>query len=334
MTAATHQVTGLSFTPEQLARRRLTLGASEIPVVAGLVPQKSPIALWMEKRGLVPSFEGNEFTEWGTRLEAVIADKYAEVRGVRIYTCDTVIHKTEPWMSATPDRYVDQPGDPETAVIDRGLEVKCRGEYRGDEWGEPGTDEVPHDVAIQCHWSMLVTGLRRWDVATLIGGNKFRMYELFYDAEVADTLLAIGREFWFDYVLAGVQPPIDGSGATQALLKQRFRSVTESLRAATPEEAAWLASLREVREYRKHIEGREDELKNLLMNAIGASAGLTAPDGSRVTWTAPVSGGVSWKNIALALERKLNAPKDIVPALVAEFTSEPVRRFVPTFPKV
>ena len=309
-----------SFSAEQLEQRRQTLGASEIPVVAGLVPFKSPIQLWMEKRGLVQSFEGNEFTEWGNRLESVVADAYAEKRGVAVHRSASVVHPIDTWMSATPDRLVMNAD----GVIDRGLEVKCRGEYRGDEWGDPGTDEVPHDVAIQTHWSMIVTGLARWDVATLIGGNKFRMYELHYDADIAASLVGIGRAFWFDHVLAGVQPPIDGSTATTELLKKRFRTNTDVLRDATMEEAHWLADLQEVREEKAHIEKREAELKNLLMNAIGDAAGITSPVG-KATWKAPSGSVVQWKEVATVA--------GATPEQIAQFSKPQSRRFLPTFPK-
>lgn len=323
-----HFVPSLSFSPEQLERRRQTLGASEIPVVAGLVRFKSPIALWMEKRGLAPAFDGNENTEWGTRLEGVVADKYAEVRGVEIRKSDTIVSATEPWMSATPDRLVFPSAEP-----DRGLEVKCRGEYLGDEWGEPGTDEVPHDVAIQCHWSMEVTGLRRWDVATLIGGNKFRMYELHYDAEIARGLVEIGREFWFDYVLPGVQPPVDGSEATARVLRTIYQHNNGALRDATVEEAQIINELREVVEERKYIEGREQEIKNRLMEAIGESDGIVAPDGSKVTWKAPSRGAVSYKAALEILAERFSIPSNEVEIAIERATGAPSRRFLPTFPK-
>lgn len=316
-----------TFSPEQLEQRRHTLGASEIPVVAGLVPFKSPLQLWAEKRGLVPTFQGNEFTEWGNRLEAVVADKYAEVRGARIHVAATHVHPVDTWMSATPDRLVEFGG-----AIDRGLEVKCRGEYRGDEWGEPGTDEVPHDVAIQAHWNMMVTGLGRWDVATLIGGNKFRLYELYADADIAANLHEIGRVFWFDHVLAGVEPAIDASAATETWLKKRFGVHGEELREATLEEATLIARLEEVRDERKHIEAVEQGLKNQLMQAIGNAAGISAPCG-KVTWKAPASGGVSYKSVVESLVKRFNIPSIEVAEFVKLWTSEPSRRFVPTFPK-
>ena len=154
----------MTLTAEQLALRQTGIGASEIAAVAGLDPHRTPLDVWMLKRGLAGPFAGNEFTRWGDRLEAVIAGAYAEARGVLLDTRDTLRHAGEPWMLATPDRVVlDSAGAEE-----RLLQVKNRGLRQADRWGEPGTDQVPDAVAAQCHWEMAVTGLALCDVAVLI----------------------------------------------------------------------------------------------------------------------------------------------------------------------
>ena len=81
---ATHQVPGLSFDEIRLEERRKTLGASEIPAVAGVNPHRSALDVYLEKKGLSAPFAGNAFTEWGLRLEEPIAQKYAEVVGLEL----------------------------------------------------------------------------------------------------------------------------------------------------------------------------------------------------------------------------------------------------------
>src|SRR5688500_12886522 len=102
--AQSHQVAGLSFTPEQLAERRKTLGASEIGAVAGLSAKRTPLDVYAEKRGLVPPFAGNEYTEWGLRLEGAIRQKYVEVTGNLVQVVPpNMIAPNDDWMSASPD---------------------------------------------------------------------------------------------------------------------------------------------------------------------------------------------------------------------------------------
>lgn len=164
MNPSPHYVPGLSLTPAQVAERRNRLGASEMPVVAGLSKHRSLIELWAEKRGLIKEpFTGNEFTEWGTRLEGVVADAYtdkqsdAEGVALAVEPCATFIIPAG-WRSATPDRKVFRVA----AMVQgwapwlRGLEVKCRGDYSATDFGDAGTDQVPDDVAIQCHTTMSV----------------------------------------------------------------------------------------------------------------------------------------------------------------------------------
>ena len=269
----------MTLTPEQLAVRQTGLGASEIAAVAGLDPHRTPLDIWMLKRGLAEPFPGNEFTRWGNRLEAVIAGAYAEARGVLLDTRDTLRHAGEPWMLATPDRVVlDSAGAEE-----RLLQVKNRGLRQADRWGEPGTDQVPDEVAAQCHWEMAVTGLALCDVAVLIGGNDFRIYTLRRDAEIEAALTGIGRRFWFDHVEAGVRPdPVAADGAALARL---FPTHDDLLLPATPEHVTLATQLLDVRNRISALEADREALEVHLKAAIGEHAGLHLPNG-RITWKA------------------------------------------------
>lgn len=321
---APHHVPGLSLTPEQIAARRSTLGASEIPVLAGVVKWKSPIQLWQEKMGIAPPFDGNEFTEWGTILEEPIRQWYGRKRGVSIRKpAAAFVHPTESWASCSPDGLVyptvDRNTDFDELSVDRGLEVKCRGAHRADEWGEQDTDEVPFDVAIQCQWSMWITGLARWDVATLIGGNQGRIYTLNADPIVIDGLVTIARAFWFGHVVTGTQPPIDGSQATHDFLKERYARSIANERPATVEEAEWLRQLRGIRAEKKEIETRELLTKNLLIDSMKEIEAVRATDGSWASFKAPNGTTTKWKQVAEAM----NAPA----AVVAKYSEPAGRRF-------
>ncbi len=312
-----------TFSPEQLAERRKTLGASEIPVVTGHIKFKSPLVLWAEKRGLVPPFEGNEFTEWGNRLEPVIREKYAEVVGLRVEKGETVICTRESWRSCTPDSIVfDANG-----VAVRGHEIKCRGEFRAEEWGEPGTDQVPADVAIQAHWSMDVTGLRQWDITPLIGGNRFGVYTVFYDADIARSLTEIGRAFW-KHVVDGTEPPIDASEATTEFLLRRFPSNNEVLRQATEEEEKLIRDILAVRADKKALEESEAAIGNLLRQAIGENAGIMSRSG-KATWKQPQGHTVAWATVAQKMADTLGATK-LLNELVNANAKPMSRRFLPS----
>src|SRR5690349_8562125 len=65
-------------TPEWHALRAGGIGGSEIAAVVGLSKWTSAFELWHRKRGAIGQQAQNEAMEWGSRLEPVIAAKFAE----------------------------------------------------------------------------------------------------------------------------------------------------------------------------------------------------------------------------------------------------------------
>lgn len=53
------------------------IGGSELAAICNLSKWKRPIHVYLEKTGEYPPKKTNESAEWGTRLEPLIADKFA-----------------------------------------------------------------------------------------------------------------------------------------------------------------------------------------------------------------------------------------------------------------
>lgn len=295
------------LTPEQRELRKQGIGASEIAAVLGVDPYKTALDVYLEKTGQVAAFEGNEFTLWGNRLQAVIADEYAERMGVDVTPGQTVIHPQHPWALCTPDYLVGvvgaTPGGPRT----HGLECKNRNHFNQKAWGESGTDEVPLEVAAQCLWSMAITGLRKWDVAVLLGGNRLGIYHLDYDAGLAAAMLEQGLAFWRDYVLTRTTPPLDGSESSSRYLAGKWPIHGEGLKDATEEVAAMGEQLRIMRKLLKGTDSDKSALENLIKDFIGEQAGVRFPDGGKITWKRPkATTKVNWKMVADGLKSKVD----------------------------
>lgn len=325
--AVAHHVPGVSFSPADLAERRKHLGASEIPVVAGLNKHRTPLDVWAEKRGMVPPFSGNEFTEWGLRLEGAILQKYMEVTGLAVKKPGTVIDPKNPWRSCSPDGVVfgvDEPPAPSLVGATMGVEVKRYGEHRTDDFGPAGTDQVPDDVAAQGHWSMAILGVPRWDVAVLLGQADFRIYHLHFDTVIADHLFNIGKEFWFNHVVEGVQPPIDGTTASHKFLQQFFSTHTNELKEPTVEQVELVAQLRGIKKVIKTHEADASAIESQLKLAIGNAAGLKG----LCTWKAPKSGYVGYKGALEQVAHEQGIPADVVARAIAANTNEATRRFL------
>jgi putative phage-type endonuclease len=296
--------TSLGLTAEQLALRKQGIGASEVPAILGLDSYRTALDVFLDKTSQAEPMPENRYTRWGHRLEAVIADEYAERHPeATLRTCDTEIGP-EPWMLATPDRLVigmnlqhpskeaqsEEVGEGIAALIrdalgaERwGLECKSRGLYNRDAWGEHGTDEVPHAVAAQCHWGMMVSGLKRWDVAVLLGGNDYREYTLRADAAIHAGLYESVRAFWFNHVQAGVHPPFTGAESDHRFLFRTYPGHTSEIVKATSVVNDWARDLQMIQADIKALEARESQRKAQLKEFIADRMGVEGPFGT-LTW--------------------------------------------------
>lgn len=320
----------MSLTPEQRELRRKGIGASEIAAVAGIHPYLTALDVYLEKIGLKVD-EPNRYSHWGNVLEPVIGSEWAALTGRSIVPGTTMLHSGEPWMIATPDFLAY--GDEEQA----GLECKSRGLYDAHRWGLSGTDVVPDEVAAQCHWGMMVTGLRRWDVAVLLGGNDFRVYTLRYDEAIAVSLREMGHEFWTKHVLTETPPEITPESAKKAqkFVQRLFPHHDDALIEAGPEHDALCHELKEARASHRQAEAVKLMWEARVKAAIGDHAGILG-NGYKVTWkqTKDVR-KVDWKAVAAVLldQLKVTNPGYAAQMLVKFTTEEPgSRRFLPTFP--
>lgn len=217
-----------------LAVRRTGIGASEIAAVLGVSPYDSPFSLYWRKK-LGTEVDANEDMEWGLRLEDPIAVKFAEqhpefdVQPGGLYR-----HHEHDWMLATPDRLLyDHPcpriGDHADCRAVELAQVKTT--YSFDDWGEPGTDEIPVYYRAQVMQEMDVHGARRVHLPVLASrrdanGKRYREYVVDYDPEDA----ALGRKAGGEFMrrLADEDPPdIDGSAATARTIKALHPTVID-----------------------------------------------------------------------------------------------------------
>ncbi len=315
----------MTLTAEEVEARKSSLGASDMPAVMGVNPYRSAVDVWLEKTGRVEPFAGNEFTTWGNRLEPVILDEYSERMGVEVQrNVKKLTHPDYSWATATPDGIVDSNGDGKW-----GVEVKNRNAHNAHAWGEPGSDEIPDEVAVQCHWSMFVSGLRRWHACALIGGNQLSIYHLEYDKTVADNLLAVGADFWENNIVADVCPVLDGSESSTNYVAGKWKKHGELIIPADVKHASVAEELREVRALIDEYKEDEARFKNLLKDFIGDAAGMSLPSGKNITWKSPKPGEkTDWKGIALMLKNEV--PDGYYDEVVSAHTkvTSPSRRFL------
>ncbi|WP_254076506.1 YqaJ viral recombinase family nuclease [Streptomyces pacificus] len=251
-------------TPEwQAARAGLCITATEIAAVLGLSPWQSRFSLWHKKAGLPTApFQPSVAMEWGIRHEPTVAAKYAEMHPELTLTeTGTWRHAEREWQRATPDRVGD----------DRLVEIKTA--TVDDDWGEPGTDEVPIYYRCQVMQQMDVLGYRRTDIALLVGNCDYREYTVWFDEDDAKVMRDAAVRF-LDDVRTGNRPPIDGADATY----QTIRVQPDGLEDRDVQIPAQLAARYETAQQHAKDAGTEltqvrGELLDLLGNAKRAVVG-------------------------------------------------------------
>lgn len=271
-------------------KERLTgLGASDVPVLFGLSPWKSPYALWLEKTELkAPLEEMSEPAEWGLRLESAIAAKFGEETRRLVPDGDPFDiqrHPDIPILMATVDRdqvlvpdcerpTFDVPGD--VGV----LELKTAAFQKASEW-EDGDPPLVYQVQLQAQ--LLVTGRPFGSLAVLIGGQRFLWADLPAHPEFQRRIVQEAQAFW-RLVQDGTPPDVDASDATRAAIRQAFPAETTTELIPLPDEAIeWDTQRLEAAEAIKAWEARKQHAENQLRAAIGIHTGGVTPHG--VTYT-------------------------------------------------
>lgn len=196
------------------------LGGSEISAVLGLSKWESRFSLWHRKAGRIEHLVESDEMEWGKRLEPAIIQKFADEHPDLVVTATgTWRHPNRRWQIANPDallhaRDETRPADDQPVAL---LETKFA--LFDDEWGDPGTDEIPPYYLAQCRWYLEVLGLHTCHVAVLIGGHDYREYVVHPDAEDTATMLAAATEF-IATLRTGRRPDIDEHGATYLAVRE------------------------------------------------------------------------------------------------------------------
>lgn len=200
---------------EWLESRRLGIGGSDVAAILGLSKYSSPYQLWLDKTGR-SELEDNtsEPAYWGNMLEDIVAKEYAKRNGVKVQRVNaTITHPEQDWMRANIDRAIINPDISGNVRIkdgklttDRILECKTANQYLAKLWGDEQSEQVPDYYLTQVQWYMGITGASMCGLGVLIGGQKFRSYQVAFDPELFEMLTDECSKFWNEHVQADVPP--------------------------------------------------------------------------------------------------------------------------------
>jgi putative phage-type endonuclease len=286
-----------------LAARRQGVGASEVGAVVGVSPYEGPMRVWLRKVAGVETSD-NPAMRWGRRFEDDVLEEFVAEHPEMDVTAKPGLfaHGRAPWRLVTPDAIGE---DAEGLSY---VEIKTGMTYGdAEQWGEPGTDEVPLPYLCQVTWGCDILGYDRWHLAVLLLDRRdYREYRGEFDPELAERLRERVDAFWHGNVVAGVEPTADGLPDTTDLLSSRYSATDRDAAVDLPAEARqWLTSYRVNHQALDEREGAKREAGNLLRQFLAANdAAVGTLDGEAVvTWRKPKTGekapslrvkGVSW----------------------------------------
>ena len=291
--------------------RRRGIGASELPALAGVDQWKGEYEVAIEKRGESEPFTGNAATRWGHRIESVAIDAYEEETGrAPVIRGETWHDDRWPHLWATLDGRWERIG----------VEVKAT-----TRWTEP-----PSSVQMQAYAQMGLAGLDAVDVVRVSPYGEPIITTIERDDDLIHDLLDMGEAWYVRYVLGDELPPVDASKAASRHL-DRLRGTEE--RAATDEQEALLAKLREVRATKRQAEQVERQVINELKASMAGTGTLAARD-ARVSWS-EVRGRITvdWRSVAQMLASMAGLPPEQLDEAAHRHTSigDPTTRFAVKF---
>lgn len=272
-----------------LRLRQTGIGGSDISAIMGFNSYKTAYDLYHDKINDVVADAQSESAYWGTILEDVVAKEYALRNDCKVQKVNYMIRHPEfDFAVANIDRAVINPSISGNVrfkdgklTTDRLLEVKTASEYMKSNWGDEESDQVPDNYNLQCQWYMGITGVNECDLALLLGGNKYRQYNIKFDPELFAILIEEARNFWVNHVLARVEPTPTTLANAKAKYAKALPDSTLDLHFNDDENIAIIDRYIELKDTEKQVKADIEQAQTDLINLIGFNEAL-AVDGELV----------------------------------------------------
>lgn len=262
------------------------VGGSDIAAIMGKDPFRSWVDVYL-RIGFGRESRDTAAMATGRRAEPYIAAMTAELLGITVRPGDV-------FRGVTPD------GTPVRSQADAfgasGIGVECKWtspHNRPWEWRE---DVCPIHYALQANWAAGWRRVAEWIVGVAWGLSldELRVYRVPFDAGLFARQVAFADSFYVDHFV----PDDDGNlypwpartpAEAARVAATVFPRHTDSIHAATADEAALLHEARALDDTVKTLELDLEAARDRLRAAIGAREGIQSPD-VRATWRANATG--------------------------------------------
>lgn len=269
--------------------------ASKAAAILGLSPWQSPYSLWQLMKGNVQPEAQNKAQSRGHYLEPAILSWWRD-QHLGEYTNDEANyveqawHAHEDWAGATVDA---------TVSIDELVLVEAKSASRMDDWGTPGTDEIPDYYLAQVYFQLAVTGAARCYVPVIGPYLEFCEYVVEADPVMQEQTLAACRRF-YDSLASDEPPALDSHTATFATVKALHPDIEKGevhdLDLAIAFEFVEAASQLQAAEQRDRL------AKSVVADRMGR-ANYADSNGQRIARRQPAKHGVSLVRVAKSINK-------------------------------
>lgn len=324
----------MALTDEQLKQRLGKITSSTVAACLGLDPRQSQIEAWCQIKGEDPApkpdpeKEDPKFKrflekaiERGNRLEDYILEYGAEWLADDLDV--TIQRKSAPFKSID-----DWTGDSCDALYYDADKLIAIGEGKsaslwvGKEYGEEGTDDIPHHTLLQSHWHLI-----HWPevefclVPVLIGGARFefRCYRVDKDPEFEAILLEDLKKWHEKHIVGDEIPPARCSD--ESWLHRRYPKALGSAMADTPKMRQLAYQKWRAFTEKKKWDKLECDAKASIKEELGEFSQVSGHWG-KVSWleNAP-SLKISWQELTEVLFNKLGMADADRTALIGDHTT-------------
>ena len=262
--------------------RKLFLGGSDAAAALGVSQWKTPLRLYLEKRGEAPPPGSDDrkrerILARGKREEPHIIDDLIELYGIEVTKRSPPearnyhVHATTPYLASEIDFEWRVTEEAIAKLATRGVEIQREllGTIQNGECktmhpfvakkkiGEEGTDEIPVEYFVQGMHGLMCSGRDVTLVAIAVYVDDPLIYLVRRDEETIKEMFERETAFMTEYVATGV-PPAPANVPDVHLLLGRG---TETRKEATPEVAALVRSLETARDRKAAAEAGEEFLK-------------------------------------------------------------------------
>jgi len=255
------------ITDYQKSQRARGVGSSDVPVILGLSPFKTPYDLWLERMGRIEPPPETEAMTIGSQIEPLLLSMAAQRIGERVVRPSQTFVGGKPHHRANIDGMV--------GIAKRGhpiVEAKSTGWLEG--WGADGTDEIPEGVRAQVMYQMLITSSTIAYVACLRAdrGLSFTLHPIEYDEGLAVAIVGAVDDWW-GYVQSGTAP--SSSPSLECVKRMRY---SEDAAPVTIDDALLIADI-DARQSLQQAEAYADTCRARLLAALGESRTGQSKDG-------------------------------------------------------